>query len=227
MSLKIILIIYSTIISLHWITPVSSNDRNDQLLRSVGEGYGIPEKPLNPPPPSPVYRSSPTNNDADYVIEEFPSETPVKSKPIESPDREPVYVDRKEQVEKAPEAVKTRQTFNNVRPPVPAIPSAIIDPPLGGYEDARDAVVNRPIGGNEKYPSISLTTETNSNDHLADACTCVPYFQCDDDGYMITSGGGIIDPRISIAQRHTPSNSYLNVSTRRMLIIAINCCTAG
>lgn len=209
MTFKIILI-HFTIISVHWISLLAFSDQVDSL-RTVG--YGIPEKPLNPPPP-PVDRSSSTDNDADYVIEEYPSETPVKLKPIESPDREPIYVEPKEQDKSSPEAVNTRKTFNNVRPPVPAIPSAVIDPPLGGYEDPRDAVANRepvkrPVG-NDRYPNPNIDA------HLSDGCKCVPYFQCDEDGYMITNGGGIIDPRFSIPQ-HPKTSSYLSVSMKNRL----------
>lgn len=213
------------------------------------QSYGIPETPLEPPPP-PVARPSNPTNDADYVLEEFPPEVPVKSKPIESPDRYPVYIgDESEKSSSPPSSkpVNTRNSYNsNVRPPVPAIPSARIpsaripsegsgiqlDPPLGGYDDPRDAVmdhnnqnpakvpnVNPSVGSGSQYPSLKPSNDetfVGSHHFGASGCTCVPYFQCDEEGYIITTGAGIIDPRIHVNPNLANfGSSYSNVSVKK------------
>ena len=220
------------------------------------QSYGIPETPLEPLPP-PVARPSNPTNDADYVLEEFPPEVPVKSKPIESPDRDPVYIgdesekssspDRdpvyigdeseKSSSPPSPKSVNTRNSYNsNVRPPVPAIPSAVsgtqLDPPLGGYDDPRDAVmdhndqnqakvpnVHPSVGSGSQYPSLKPSSDetlVGAHHFGASGCTCVPYFQCDEEGYIITTGTGIIDPRIHVNPNSANfGSSYSNVSVKK------------
>lgn len=200
------------------------------------QGYGIPETPLEPPTP-PVVRPSNPSNDADYVLEEFPPEVPVKSKPIESPDRGPVYIGDESEKSSPPtsKSVDTRNSYNsNVRPPVPAIPSAVsgiqLDPPLGGYDDPREAVMDHsnqnpgkvpnvhPSVGSQ-YPSLKPSSDetfVGAHHFGASGCSCVPYFQCDEEGYIITTGAGIIDPRIHVNPNLANfRSSYSNVSMKK------------
>lgn len=166
----------------------AKSSHESTFARLKEDGYGIPEKPLIPSPARP--------SEADYTIEEYPAELPVKSKPIESPDRKAVFIPQGNA-----RNFDGRTSYNNVRPPVPATPSAVtavIDPPLGGYDERGNIVTNGdPVI--RRYPLQPPGYETNLDSHHTTAvrCTCVPYFQCDDDGYIITTGAGIIDPRIA------------------------------